>query len=233
MILQARRTDDPMLAHERDCFLRAAGLDPESVEWRNVVDGVPTPAEVLGFDAMMIGGSGHFSVAHPDEAFFEPLAELLRAVVDARFPTFGSCFGFQLLVDALGGAVGSDEDNSEVGTFSVELTAAGAADELFASLPAQFDAQLGHLDRATRLPPMVVNLARSKRCPFQALRVTGAPIWATQFHPELDAAANLYRYRAYISRYRPDDAGDGIPSRPSPEADALLPRFLGLVAARR
>jgi GMP synthase (glutamine-hydrolysing) len=233
MVLQARHTDDSMLEHERRCFVAATGLDRASFDWRNVVDGVPALAEVRAADALLIGGSGRFSVAHPTEDFFSPLGDLLRGVVDADCPTFGSCFGYQLLVSALGGRVENDEDRGEVGSFEVELTARGKADELFGTLPPRFTAQMGHLDRAVRLPDGVQNLARSERCPYQALRVEDRRIWAAQFHPELDQAANLHRYQAYIERYEPSGGEGEVNSEPSPEASRLLPRFLELVAGEK
>jgi GMP synthase (glutamine-hydrolysing) len=192
-------------------------------------------ADVDATDALLVGGSGHFSVADPSAVFFEPLADLLRGVVESSHPTFGSCFGYQLLVAALGGRVEHDPDCSEVGSFEVELTDDGRADPIFAAFPDRFVAQMGHLDRAVELPGGVVNLVKSARCPYQALRVDGAPVWATQFHPELDQAANLHRYRAYIERYRPED-GDAearFSSMPSPETVELLPRFLARVAEGR
>ncbi len=232
MVLQARRGDDPMLGHERDCFVAATGLDRDSFDWRNVVDSVPMLSDVLAADALLIGGSGHFSVARPDVAFFGPLSELLRDVCSSRHPTFGSCFGYQLLVAALGGTVAPDPAGGEVGSFEVSLTDDGRIDPIFGALPPVFTAQMGHLDSAAELPTNVVNLAVSERCPYQALRVDGAPIWATQFHPELDQAANLHRYLAYIERYRPegDDVDDAFASEPSPETSTLLPRFLDGVA---
>ena len=229
MVLQARHIDDPMLEHELQCFVAATGFDRATFDWRNVVEGVPALAEVRAADALLIGGSGRFSVAHPSEDFFSPLEELLRGVVDADCPTFGSCFGYQLLVSALGGRVAHDEDRGEVGSFEVELTTRGRADELFGTLPARFVAQMGHLDRAVRLPAGVHNLARSELCPYQALRVDDRRIWAAQFHPELDRAANLHRYRAYIERYEPSGGEGEVNSLPSPEASRLLPRFLELV----
>jgi GMP synthase (glutamine-hydrolysing) len=222
-----------MLEHERACFVDATGVDRAGFEWRNVVDGVPTLDEVKTADALLIGGSGHFSVAHPEEAFFEPLADLLRRVVEADRPTFGSCFGYQLLVAALGGRVEHDEERGEVGSFEIELSPDGRTDELFGRLPDRFTVQMGHLDRATELPAGVLNLALSDRCPFQALRVDGARVWASQFHPELDQEANLHRYRAYIDRYDPAGEGqDGYSSSPSPEASSLLPEFLRLIGKR-
>ena len=93
MVLQARYNDDPMLEHERACFVAATGLDEMSFEWRNVVDGVPALAEVAKVDALLIGGSGHFSVANPVADFFAPLGRLLRGVVEGGHPNFGSGFG--------------------------------------------------------------------------------------------------------------------------------------------
>jgi len=229
MVLQARYNDDPMLEHERGCFVAATGLDRAKFDWRNVVDGVPLLSEVRATDALLIGGSGHFSVTDPLAEFFDPLTELLSVVVGVRHPTFGSCFGYQLLVVALGGRVEHDENCGEVGAFDVELTRDGAEDPLFCSLPDRFVAQMGHLDSVVELPSGVRNLARSELCPFQALKVEGADVWATQFHPELDQAANLHRYRAYIERYDPSGGEDVFRSLPSPETSRLLPLFLDLL----
>lgn len=229
ILLQARLNDDPMRLHEQRCFAEATGLGPDTFRFVNVVDGVPSIAEVESSDALMIGGAGHYSVTDPTHPFFEPLQELLRNVVDRRFPTFASCFGFQLLVQALGGAVEHDPPGSEVGSFTVRLTDAGRSDELFSALPEEFVAQMGHKDRATRMPDGVPNLAASARCALQALRIPGAPIWATQFHPELDERSNRDRYLAYIDRYDParlGEAASGFTALPSPETSTLLPRFI-------
>jgi len=232
LVLQARLSDDPMLAHEQRCFVSATGLSADALVFHNLVDGVPAPDELTAHDALMIGGSGRFSVAAPDADFFDPVRALLRWVVDRGFPTFGSCFGYQLMVDALGGRVEHDPDNGEVGSYELELTEAGGADPLFGALPTRFIAQMGHLDRATEMPPGLPNLASSERSPFQALRVPGAPIWATQFHPELDRRANHERYMAYIERYGGGERDAAYRALPSPEASSLLPRFLDLLDRR-
>ncbi len=232
LVLQARLADDPMLAHEQRCFVTATGLSADALVFHNLVNGVP-PADVVGaHDALMIGGSGRFSVAAPDADFFGPVRDLLHWVVERGFPTFGSCFGYQLMIDALGGRVEHDADNGEVGSYELELTDAGRADPLFRELPSRFIAQMGHLDRATEVPSELPNLASSDRSPYQALRVPGAPIWATQFHPELDRRANHERYMAYIERYGGGERDAAYRALPSPEASSLLPRFLDLVVRR-
>ena len=67
-------------------------------------------------------------------------------------PAFASCWGFQALARALGGEVVTDLVRAEVGTFEIQLTAAGRSDPLFGPLGERFLAQLGHQDVVTRLP---------------------------------------------------------------------------------
>ena len=235
VLLQARRRDDPMMEHEQDCFADASGLGREDFSFINLVERVPSWPEVMSHHALMVGGAGHYSVAKLNGGFFKETVDLLEQVVVEQFPTFASCFGFQLLVHALGGRIAADHENSEVGSFTLELTEAGRQDELFGSLPHRFTAQLGHKDRAVEMPPGVPNLASSPRSPLQALRVPGTPIWATQFHPELDERTNRDRYEAYIERYDPQRLGEGasgFSALPSPETSTLLPAFLRLVSER-
>ena len=230
LVLQARLASDPMLEHERRCFAAVTGRGEGELNFHNVIDEVPKQDLVTSHDALLIGGSGDFSLAKPEHPFFEPTAELLRRLVRRQFPTFGSCFGYQLLVDALGGKVETDPEASEVGSFNVTLTEDGRRDDLFGQLPERFVAQMGHLDRATELPPGIPNLASSRRCPHQALRVPGAPIWATQFHPELNRHTNLDRCVAYAKQYLDGEETPGREQMPSPDALLILPRFLELVA---
>ena len=216
-----------MLEHERGCFVAATGRERGEIHFRNVVTRMPTPSEISAFDALILGGSGDFSVAEGDQPFFGPMSDLLHWVVDAGFPTFGCCFGYQLLVDAMGGRVIRDPGNAELGSVEIELTDEGLADPLFGQLPRRFVAQMGHFDRATELPEGVPNLAWSENCPNQALRVPGAPIWATQFHPELDQQGNRDRCVAYIKEF---EEIEGYQALPSPHALSILPRFLEIVA---
>jgi GMP synthase (glutamine-hydrolysing) len=232
LLLQARRSDDPMMEHERQCFVSATGLAEGSFQFVNVVDRVPAPDELSAFDALMVGGAGHFSLTSLDEPFYEPLVELVRWVADEGFPTFASCFGFQLMVHAFGGRVEHDPGGAEVGSFVLRLSEAGRSDELFGRLPAEFIAQMGHVDRATAMPAGVPNLASSERSPLQALRLPGRPVWATQFHPELDQKTNHDRYLAYLDNYDSTGFGEqetGFTALPSPETSTLLPAFIELI----
>ena len=159
--------------------------------------------------------------------------EFLREVVERGHPAFLSCFGYQSLVGALGGVLIHDPSNSEVGTYELSLTERGKNDPLFRTLPQQFQAQMGHKDRANRPADGTFNLASSERSLYQALRVPNKPIWATQFHPELDRSTNLERFRRYQEDYGPRDEDGRAAARArfgeSPEASSLLSRFVRLV----
>lgn len=234
LLLQAREPDDPMREHEHACFVDRTGLAPAQIVPHDLLAGAPRMAEVRRYDAVLMGGSGDFLVSKGDQPNFEPLLELLRELVAARQPTFASCYGFQAMVHALGGEVIHDPENQEVGSFELALTDEAAHDELFGALPRRFLAQQGHKDRAARLPAGIVHLASSARAPFQALRVPGAPVWASQFHPELDGDGSRTRYRRYLANYSPELTEAEVAAamarfEDSPEASALLGRFLRVV----
>ncbi len=228
-LLQARNHADPARDEERDCFARHLEVDLETVVPVDMLQTTPTHRLWHDFDAILVGGSGEYSVLDHHPGIEATMAFLGETALAGR-PLFASCFGFQMLTVALGGEVVHDEDNAEVGTFHVSLTDAGLHDPLFSSLPPTFLAQEGHKDRARSLPPGVTHLASSERAPFQAFRVGDAPVYATQFHPELDWEDQRRRFLHYFDMYRgvfgPGEAQamvDGF--QPTPEACSLLLAF--------
>jgi GMP synthase (glutamine-hydrolysing) len=231
LLLQARLDDDPVRVEEVLSFSRQAGLPGGCFEPWDLLEGPPTLGYARSFDALMVGGSGDFYVSKGDLPEMPRLFDFLAEWCDTGVPTFASCFGFQCLAVALGGEVIHDPERTEVGTFDLELTDAGRADEIFGELPSRFRAQLGRKDRAVRLPAEVEHLASSERCPYQALRLPGRPVWASQFHPELDADANRGRFLRYVEGYAPFlEASDleRVMQRfdESPEASSLLRLFV-------
>ncbi len=234
LLFQARRAGDPMAAHERACFASTLKVELEQVAVWDLLSGSPGDDVLAEVDALLVGGSGDFSVLDSEPFIGEFIDFLGEACVERRRPTFASCFGFQALVVAGGGTVIRDPDNQEVGTFELQVTDAGRHDPLVGPLAPTFAAQLGHKDRADRLPSGMVNLARSARTPVQALRVEGAPVVATQFHPELSRDANELRYRRYWGEYgKGDPADDPVMQsfRESPAASHLLQRWVELELA--
>jgi GMP synthase (glutamine-hydrolysing) len=81
----------------------------------------------------------------------------------------------------------------------------------------------------------VTHLASSEKAPFQAFRVGEAPVYATQFHPELDWQDQRLRFLRYFDMYSgvfgTQDAKAMVDSfRPTPESCSLLAGFRALIS---
>ena len=234
LLLQARYADDKAREEERLSFAQMAAVNEENIIPYDLLSSTPSLSEVRKYDALMVGGSGDFYVSKQNLPGFPAVLDLLAEVVETGHPTFASCFGFQMLVQALGGSIVYDPDNMEVGTYQLSLTHEGREDEVFGYFPDTFNAQLGHKDRADQLPVGVVNLASGSNSRYQAIRVPGKPIWATQFHPELTGEENLKRFHRYLDGYAsmmsPAEIEETVARfTDSPETDELLRRFLKVV----
>ena len=234
MLLQVRDAGDSVIPEEIRIFARGAGVPTDHILAHNILQAAPTMDDARKADAVMIGGSGEYFVSKGNMPNFLATMDFLQEVVTAGFPMFASCFGFQLLVRALGGTVRYLPNKMELGTYDLALTGQGSRDELFRSLPLEFQAHLGHKDQATAFPAGLRNLAYSDLSPFQALRVPGKPIWATQFHPEVTRDENLGRFKRYIDEYArtmsPEELKTAIDRfQPAPDSEQLIPRFMQLV----
>ncbi len=232
LLIQVRESEE-VARHELDSLLDVTGLPENAVwTWNVVSEGDLKWERVAAADGVIIGGAGVHSATH-DDPFTPNLIDSIRRLADEQKPTFGSCFGHQMIARALNGEVITDEEHSEVGCHDIELLEAAAGDRVFGHLWAAgtrtFPALMGHHDRVSTLPEGGIELARSEVCPNQAFRVGDLPMWATQFHAELTPARLLERLERYADIYAPGD--DTITKirgmlRPVDEAASLLGRFL-------
>lgn len=182
------------------------------------------------YDVIMIGGAGEYSAAG-DYTWMPDILDLIRLCYDRGMPTFGSCWGHQLIARALGGRVMHDSDLAEMGCHHVTLTEAGRSDAIFGSFPGRFLVNMGHHDRVVELPPDAIELAVSDTQPYQAFRLAGKPMYGTQFHSELDARRErerLYRYREHYPEIASDASFQAVLDNlaETGEADHLLHDFL-------
>jgi GMP synthase (glutamine-hydrolysing) len=228
-LLQARNPSDPARDDEHRAFADKLGVSVEDIRAVDVLTERLEDGLMGAAHAMLVGGSGEYSVLD-DDPRIRAFIDFLARVTHAGHPMFASCFGFQALALGLGGAVVHDEDNAEVGTYDLSLTDAGTDDPIFGALPADFKAQLGHKDQVSRLPAGCLNLARSPRTAHQAYRVEGRPVYATQFHPELSYLENRARFERYYEEYGRVFGEEAARAQleghqPSPEANTLLLRF--------
>jgi GMP synthase (glutamine-hydrolysing) len=200
LLIQIRQPSDTMTSHERECLeQRADGLE---VTWkvRNVFAEEPSKDWLDGVSAMIVGGSGSYSVHDARSAsWVGPLRDVMEMALRTALPSFGICFGHQLLGFHLGAKVRTIPELSEVGTISVHTTAVGRGDSVFGSLGAKFYAHTGHSDSVIGVPRGVELLARSKALESQVFKVVGVPFYSTQFHPDISGAEARLRYSAYQS----------------------------------
>lgn len=229
LLLQVRNDDDPMRGHEVSCFERCFSVDRSQIEVFDLLSGAPSPARVDAVDVVLLGGSGDYSVARGGP-WLPAALESMAALVESGKPTFASCWGFQAMARAMGGEVVTDRTRAEVGVTWMELTEAGRADPVFGPLGDRFRVIAGHEDHVVTLPAEAALLATSERSTHQAFHFPGPPIYATQFHPELDRAGFLQRMRRYPA-YVPLAGAPTIEAleETMPETDdtaGLLVRFL-------
>lgn len=162
----------------------------------------------------MGGGPANFAYSEHEkpadqkkmEAWLMPL---LRRIVAADKPFLGACLGQRALVSALGGEVSFDYGEPVEAT-EIMISQAGLIDPLLSGVSESFYGFVGHKEGSVRAPEDVVVLARSNVC-IQMLRVK-RNVYATQFHPELNADGLALRIRTY------KDAGYFEPT----EADSLI-----------
>ncbi|MDH3646459.1 MAG: gamma-glutamyl-gamma-aminobutyrate hydrolase family protein [Gammaproteobacteria bacterium] len=108
--------------------------------------------------------------------------ELLREAAKQGMHVLGICLGAQLLAKALGARVSAAEEK-EIGWYDIQLTEAGAQDELLGEFsPVQRIFQW-HGDRFD-LPSDAIQLASSDRCRNQAFRYEDRA-YGFQFHLEV------------------------------------------------
>jgi GMP synthase (glutamine-hydrolysing) len=192
-----------METQEQDCFAERCRLEADQFTSVNLTR-APLPSDFLaGADALMIGGAGEYS-AMDDPDWMPGLLALVREAAERDLPTFGSCWGHQVLARAFGGELVFDSERAELGCVTVEMTEAGRQDPLFGYCPTRFEVNAGHHDRVTELPPGAVELAFNESQRFQAFRLTDAPVYGTQFHSELSADRERERLIAYRDYYRED-----------------------------
>jgi len=161
-------------------FMRADGIAWDAVE---LDEGEDVP-DFAGYDALLVMGGPMDTWQEAENPWLVGEKQAIRRWVEAGRPYLGLCLGHQLLAASLGGEVGPGR--KEIGVLDVELTAAGAADPLFAGLPRRFPALQWHGAEVKKAPPGATVLASSPLCAVQSLKV-GERAWGMQFHVECTA----------------------------------------------
>ena len=238
-LLLSTRDDEEAADNEYDAFLAFTGLAEHELRRVRLERGPLGPVDVDAWSGIFLGGGPFNSSDAParkspvQRRVEADLDRLLDVVVDRDVPFLGACYGIGTLGTHEGAVV--DTTYSEpVGAVRVELTDEGNRDPLFGVLPPRFEAFAGHKEAVASLPGHAVHLARSESCPVQGFRV-GRNVYATQFHPELDAEGlclriEVYKHSGYFAPHEADTLKEMARASTVTAPPLLLARFVELYA---
>jgi len=177
-------TDDSAFArgHPDDAHKVAAMLRPLRPDWTfdcfSAKDG-RLPPEDDRYDGVVITGS--VASVNDDAPWIAALADRVAALLAARVPMVGLCFGHQLIARVLGGRVGANPHGLRVGVVTTRFTAVEPWMRPPAPTLALFAA---HQEQVLALPAQARVLGGDPGCPVGAFAV-GDHVLTTQYHPEL------------------------------------------------
>ncbi len=100
----------------------------------------------------------------------------------ADFPILGICAGMHFMATHFGGTTGP-AIRAEFGRTHLYVD---EPDHLFSGLPKDFDVWESHNDEVKIVPEGFKVLARSDTCLVEAMRSLKRPLYALQFHPEVE-----------------------------------------------
>ena len=197
------RDDHNMADHEHETVMDTSKIcEKFEITRHNVVHDLHmSPQEIKGFDAIIMGGSGAYSVLD-DKPFIPYLENIARTAHEKHIPFFGICYGFQIAVQALGGVMISDPSSKEVGTYNMYKTGDHKNDITLKGIDDVFTAACGRKDRALKLPNGADCFIKSDNIPYHHLSFSDRPFYGVQFHPELwKREDNLHRLNYYKDLY--------------------------------
>ncbi len=233
ILLMQIRQDHRVAQEEHESFATYAGLDKSQIEILNVFETPSFDETVLqGYDSLWVGGASEANVLHPELfPFIADSQRLLLYCCQQNIPVFASCFGFQLVVLALGGKIVDSEAEFEMGTIPITLTDLAKNDIILKDTDNNFLAVSVHKQKALELPAGCELLAQTETC-LHIIKVKNKPFWAFQFHPELDKSKLIERLTIYKDSYT--DGNEHLAevfsaAQETPESNVLMKKFVDRV----
>jgi GMP synthase (glutamine-hydrolysing) len=149
----------------------------EARVYSEIVPHTASPEEMLAREPKAIILSGGPASVHAAEA-----PAVGRELFETGVPTFGICYGFQAMANALGGRV-EPTGSAEFG--GTPLTVVAGESTLFHGLPREQSVWMSHNDSVTLAPPGFAVVARTPDTPVAAFEDTRRRMAGVQFHPEV------------------------------------------------
>jgi GMP synthase (glutamine-hydrolysing) len=145
--------------------------------YSEVVPHTASVEELLAKDPAAIVLSGG-----PSSVYEEGAPGLDRAVLEAGVPVFGMCYGFQAMVQALGGTVAHTGLGEYGGT---PATVSDPSSTLFNGQPADQSVWMSHGDSVTDAPDGMRVTASTAGAPVAAFEDDERRLYGVQWHPEV------------------------------------------------
>lgn len=233
VLLVSLRQSAAVAAAEYADVARATGLAPEELTQRMLDSAAAGVGSLVGFDAVIVGGSSLNVTTRRHEAWQRRIHAELSGLAAQDIPSIFICYGHTFLAADGGGRVGRSHPETS-GPTVVELTAAGLEDPLAGTLPRRFTSLTGHTENVGTVGAGAVVLATGPSCPVQLVRVNRST-WSCQFHPEMDAAAmksrmDFYSGHGYFSPADYESIVAGLPAVDTSWSHQLLRNFVTLAA---
>ncbi|WP_420855880.1 glutamine-hydrolyzing GMP synthase [Thermoactinospora rubra] len=117
----------------------------------------------------------------PSSVYAEGAPAVPEGLFDTGVPTFGICYGFQAMAQALGGEV-ARTGRAEYGGTQLEVVREGV---LFAGLPTRQKVWMSHGDSVSAAPIGFTVTASTAETPVAAFEHPEMGLYGVQFHPEV------------------------------------------------
>ncbi len=146
--------------------------------------------DVSSYDAFMWTGGGGNIYEKNKHNYFQ--LKLCEKIIDKKKPIWGSCWGMQVIVTALGGVVKKSLKPEFGYSKNIKINNSLLINSIYNNKSRSFDAPAHHYDIIDKLPIEFKIIAENDMC-IQSIYSKQSNIFCTQYHSELpyDYIANL------------------------------------------
>lgn len=121
----------------------------------------------------------------PNSVYLDDSPRMPRDIFDMGVPVLGICYGAHFMAYALGGEVGTAQDNS-LSEFGRTETFVEESAALFKGIPQTTITWMSHNDYIKSLPEGFDIIGHTAKCPCAVIRDEKRKFYGVQFHPEVN-----------------------------------------------
>jgi GMP synthase (glutamine-hydrolysing) len=150
---------------------------------------IPSTNELQTYSGIIWTGCDKF-LSESNDPDVERQIDLAREILRAETPSWGTCWGLQVMAVAAGGEVKRNPGGREIGLArKIRLTANGRTHPMYQGKGEVFDGFSSHSDIVTKAPPQALVLAGNELTPVQAMAFSYGKgvFWGVQYHPDYDS----------------------------------------------